>query len=123
MDQLDLASRQSLYESIVKLLYTHRNSQRAVVTQLVLSLADLSVMLVDWADPIAVLLDTYASEPDMICCILEFLTVLPEELHDHRVLNTDVCLLFLILVGNSSNRTEIVEWKCAKSTPPSRQCG
>jgi transportin-3 len=68
----------------------HRNGTKSVVTQLVLALADLSVLLVDWADPITIMLDSYSSEPDMIPCILEFLTVLPEELHDHRFLTTDV---------------------------------
>ncbi len=90
VDQLDLQSRQSLLNSIVALLYTHRHSSKAMVTQLVLAMADLSALLLDYVDPIGLMIQTYSQDPDMISIILEFLTVLPEEVHDNRFLTNEV---------------------------------
>jgi transportin-3 len=87
---LDLQSRQSLLNSIVALLYTHRHSSKAMVTQLVLAMADLSALLLDYVDPIGLMIQTYSQDPDMISIILEFLTVLPEEVHDNRFLTNEV---------------------------------
>ena len=72
------------------LLYAHRNSSKAMVTQLVLALADLSALLADFVDPVALMIQTYSQEPDMISIILDFLTVLPEEIHDNRFLTNEV---------------------------------
>ena len=74
----------------MQLLYTHRNSSKAMITQLVLALADLSTLLVEWMDPVALMFQTYSNEPDMISIILEFLTVLPEEVNDNRLLTNEV---------------------------------
>ena len=60
-----------------------------MVTQLVLALADLSALLVEYVDPVALMIQTYAQDPDMISIILEFLKVLPEEIHDNRFLTND----------------------------------
>lgn len=87
---MDLQSRQSLLNSIVALLYTHRYSPKALVTQLVLALADLSALLVEYVDPVGLMIQTYSQDPDMISIILEFLKVLPEEVHDNRFLTNEV---------------------------------
>ncbi len=92
MDDLDGGSREALFSALVRLLSAHRNGARALITQLVLSLADLSVLLSDRAslDPVSSLMDQYAADPEMVSCLLEFLTELPAELHEGRLLGHDV---------------------------------
>jgi hypothetical protein len=65
-----------------------------MVTQLVLALADLSAFLAEYVDPVGLMIQTYSQDPDMISIILEFLTVLPEEVHDNRFLTNEVRVFF-----------------------------
>lgn len=95
MDDLDQASRTALYAALSRLLYTHRHGARALVTQLILSLADMSVLMAETLDPVGSMMDEYAAEPDMVCALLEFLTELPAEIHDGRLIgNADEVLCF-----------------------------
>lgn len=49
--------------------------------QLCLAIADLAVQLVDWNTAVQDMVSKFGSRPETAGCLLEFLTVLPEELH------------------------------------------
>jgi len=50
------------------------------MTQLCISIADLSILIKSWNNPIQQLLELFSNNQEMMTCLLEFLTVLPEEI-------------------------------------------
>ena len=92
----------NLQNSILELLYKLRNGPKNIITQLVMSLANLSVLLADKTDVVSTLLNSYQQEEEMLSCILEFLTVLPEELHDIGLNNDQVNSIGVKLLANNA---------------------
>ena len=50
------------------------------MTQLCISIADLAILIKSWENPIQQLLELFGNNEEMVNCLLEFLTVLPEEI-------------------------------------------
>ncbi|TPX35653.1 hypothetical protein SmJEL517_g01960 [Synchytrium microbalum] len=83
LEQLPSDSRASLRDSIVSLLHTYRQAPRSLTTQLCLALADLAIQYLEWTDPVGQMMSTYGSDPEMVAVLLDFLSVLPEELFEN----------------------------------------
>ncbi|KAF9432688.1 Nuclear import receptor [Entomortierella beljakovae] len=81
---LDAAHRASLMESILNLSMKHKSSPKIIRTQLCLSLAALSLRMLEWDQPVNHMINLYGSTPTDLPYLLEFLTVLPEEVNDTR---------------------------------------
>ncbi|KAG0015504.1 Nuclear import receptor [Entomortierella chlamydospora] len=81
---LDAAHRASLQESLLNLSMQHKSSPRIIRTQLCLSLAALSLRMLEWEQPVNHMINLYGSSPTDLSYLLEFLTVLPEEVNDTR---------------------------------------
>ncbi|KAF9349142.1 Nuclear import receptor [Mortierella sp. AD094] len=81
---LDAAHRASLQESLLNLSMQHKTSPRIIRTQLCLSLAALSLRMLEWEQPVNHMISLYGSSPTDLSYLLEFLTVLPEEVNDTR---------------------------------------
>eukprot|EP00833_Pecoramyces_ruminatium_P002145 jgi/Orpsp1_1/1176177/evm.model.c7180000056661.1 len=80
LKQLDDATKQSLINSLFELLHIYRNGPKIIITQLCISIADLSILIKSWDNPIQQLLELFSNNQEMVTCLLEFLTVLPEEI-------------------------------------------
>ena len=78
-------------------------STRAVAKQLSIALADLAIQMTSdsastatggvlaWADPVGFMIDNFGGGgPDHLAILLEFLTVLPEELATNQKITMDV---------------------------------
>ncbi|KAG0260244.1 Nuclear import receptor [Actinomortierella ambigua] len=82
--ELDTASRMSLRDSLLNLIMQHRTSPRVVRTQLCLSLAGLALRLLDWENPVAFMIKNFSGSTEDVANLLEFLTVLPDEVNDNK---------------------------------------
>ncbi|KAF8980943.1 Nuclear import receptor [Entomortierella lignicola] len=81
---LDAAHRASLQESLLGLSMQHKSSPRIIRTQICLALAALSLRMLEWQQPVNHMIGLYGSSPADLPYLLEFLTVLPEEVNDTR---------------------------------------
>ncbi|OMJ16971.1 hypothetical protein AYI70_g6275 [Smittium culicis] len=81
--ELDPSSGISLKDSLIQHLVSSRDGSQALITQLCLSLADLALQLVSWEDPVKEMIDNFTSDSSSISVLLEFLTVLPEEVDNN----------------------------------------
>ncbi|KAL1917318.1 uncharacterized protein VTP21DRAFT_4974 [Calcarisporiella thermophila] len=84
LTQLKTQERLSLRDSLLHLLHQYRAGPRIIATQLCLSLAGLALQLPEWNDVVRHMVELYGSSNDTLPCLLEFLTVLPEEISDNR---------------------------------------
>ncbi|ORX98968.1 ARM repeat-containing protein [Basidiobolus meristosporus CBS 931.73] len=84
LKELDTNARNSLRDSLLNLLHQFRAGPNIIITQLCLSIANLALQANDWEDPVKQLIQLYASNPETAGCLLEFLSVLPEEISGDR---------------------------------------
>ncbi|OLY85438.1 hypothetical protein AYI68_g371 [Smittium mucronatum] len=80
---LDSGSSLMLKDSLIQHLLSSRNESQSLRTQLCLSIADLSLQLVAWEDPVKDMIDSFTSDSSSIIVLLEFLTILPEEVDNN----------------------------------------
>jgi len=62
----------------------HKSSPKIIRTQLCLALAALALRMLEWEQPVNHLISMYGSSTTDLSYLLEFLTVLPEEVNDSR---------------------------------------
>lgn len=106
LKQLDDNTRQSLINSLFELLHIYRNGPKIIITQLCISIADLSILIKSWNNPIQQLLELFSNNQEMVTCLLEFLTVLPEEILYNENIPMEISELndrADILLGNNSD--------------------
>ncbi|RUP43526.1 armadillo-type protein [Jimgerdemannia flammicorona] len=84
--ELDSSARASLRDSLLDLLHQFRAGPRMITTQLCLSLAGLALQMREWKGVVQQFIKLYGGSVETAPCLLEFLTVLPEEVnHNHRI--------------------------------------
>jgi transportin-3 len=103
--ELPPGARMSLKDSILSHLKRLCTGPGHVITQLCVSLALLALQMEEWTDSIKEVIHSFTPNETttndqmrfgMLTCLLEFLTVLPEEAGNKRVLVL-VCYFFLPL--------------------------
>ena len=77
MSQPDLLS---LKDTLLTALHTYHAGHRTILVQLCLALSALALQLPAWEDPIQNMIDSFGRNPATVPALLQFLTVLPEEL-------------------------------------------
>jgi transportin-3 len=87
-EDLDGPSQGQLRDSLLELLHGF-NGQKNIVTQLCIALADLAIQMSCWENPVGLMLNTFGST-ELMPILLEFLSVLPEELSYNTKINLDV---------------------------------
>ncbi|KAI9495182.1 armadillo-type protein [Zychaea mexicana] len=98
---LEPAARLALRDSLVERLTVFATGPKPVMLQLCLALADLAIQLSEWKTAVKDMVAKFGGSPDTAVCLLEFLTVLPEELNtntrlpltDHEYKEQGVSLL------------------------------
>lgn len=81
LHQLDPSFIPSLRDSLVSALGTLAGSPKTVVVQLSLALAGLALQFPDWQETaVQSMIDKFGQNPATVPTLLEFLTVLPEEI-------------------------------------------
>ncbi|KAF9581145.1 Nuclear import receptor, partial [Lunasporangiospora selenospora] len=82
--ELDAANRVSLRDSLMNLCMQHKASPRNIRTQLCLSLAGLALRMLEWENPVGHMTTVFGGSKEDLANLLEFLTVLPEEVNDNK---------------------------------------
>ncbi|KAF8946454.1 Nuclear import receptor [Haplosporangium gracile] len=84
---LDAASRKQLHTSLLNISFQHKASAKVIRTQLCLALAALALRMLEWEQPVRHMINLYGSNAADLPYLLEFLTVLPEDVNDSRCPN------------------------------------
>lgn len=68
-----------LRDTLLAALQTYHAAPRTIIIQLSLAIAGLALQLRSWHDPTKDLIDMFGRDPATVPTLLEFLTLLPEE--------------------------------------------
>lgn len=115
--QVDPAQLFPLRDTIIAALEYFKEGPRAIILQLCLALSGLALQLPTWANAVEGLIDSYGQNPSMVPVLLQFLTVLPEELYTNTkipvTVSSDVILLNFSQLKPLSRTRNV--WKGARS--------
>ncbi|KAI0274761.1 ARM repeat-containing protein [Gloeopeniophorella convolvens] len=81
--QVDPAQLFGLRDTIIAALEHFQDGPRAIILQLSLALSGLALQLPAWTNAVEGLIERYGQNPSMVPVLLQFLTVLPEELYSN----------------------------------------
>ncbi|PCH33868.1 ARM repeat-containing protein [Wolfiporia cocos MD-104 SS10] len=70
-------------DMLVAALQRYHTGPRNVMVQLCLAIAGVALQLPAWEDPVQNMIDTFGRDPQTVPALLQFLTLLPEELYSN----------------------------------------
>ncbi|ETW87387.1 hypothetical protein HETIRDRAFT_431738 [Heterobasidion irregulare TC 32-1] len=80
LNQIDLENLPPLRDTLIAALEHYQNGPRTIIVQLCLALSGLALQLPSWTNAIPSLIESFGRNPLTVPLLLQFLTVLPEEL-------------------------------------------
>ncbi|XP_013416764.1 transportin-3 [Lingula anatina] len=84
--ELPPATHQSLRNSLLDhISKTNAGTNQVIVTQLCLALADLALQMATWKNAARDLIDRFSGNVDHVHCLVEILTVMPEEVNSRSL--------------------------------------
>ncbi|KAJ7634215.1 armadillo-type protein [Mycena polygramma] len=87
VDSIDLAG---LRDTLIAALQQNHAGPRTIIIQLCLALSGLALQFPSWTNSVQTMIDLFGRNPATVPTLLEFLTVLPEELtNNHKIPITD----------------------------------
>ncbi|KAJ6575016.1 armadillo-type protein [Mycena capillaripes] len=90
LHQVDPANLPSLRDTLIAALQRHHAGPRTIIIQLCLAIAGLALQFPSWTNAVQFMIDSFGRNPVTVPTLLEFLTVLPEELNNnHKIPITD----------------------------------
>ncbi|KAJ6519728.1 armadillo-type protein [Mycena sanguinolenta] len=90
LHQVDAANLPGFRDTIVAALQRHRTGPKTVIVQLCLAIAGLAMQFPSWTNAVQFMIDSFGRNPETVPVLLEFLTILPEELNNnHKIPITD----------------------------------
>lgn len=97
LHQLDSSFLPSLRDTIVAALETFANGPKTIVVQLSLALSGLAIQFPAWQDvAVSTMIEGFGRNPTTVPVLLEFLTVLPEELNGNAKIPVNVSIQRLL---------------------------
>lgn len=100
LNQLDASFLPSLKDTILTALSRCVGGPKIIVVQLCLSLAGLALQFPSWQPTaVAEVIEKFGRVPASVPTLLQFLTVLPEEINGNSKIPVTVCVLFYLLIG------------------------
>ena len=81
--QVDPAQLFPLRDTLIAALEYFKDGPRPIILQLCLALSGLALQLPTWTNAVEGLIESYGQNPSMVPVLLQFLTVLPEELYSN----------------------------------------
>ncbi|KAG8890836.1 Nuclear import receptor [Tulasnella sp. 332] len=79
LHQLDASQRAGLRDSLLAAMGQYANGPRTVLVQVSLALSGLAIQMKEWDDAVPSLIEGLGRNPVTVAALLQFLTVLPEE--------------------------------------------
>ncbi|KAI0936668.1 hypothetical protein AcV5_004749 [Taiwanofungus camphoratus] len=83
LNEMDAVDVFQFRDSLVTALETYHAGPRTIMIQLCLAISGLALQLPAWEDPVQNMIDQFGRNPATVPVLLEFLTVLPEELNSN----------------------------------------
>lgn len=102
--QVDQANLLPLRDTLLTALREYHSGPRTIVVQLSLAIAGLALQLPAWENVVQNMIDLFGRNPATVPTLLEFLTVLPEEVNSNTRIpvsvgfDTFLCLPFYLIV-------------------------
>ncbi|CCL98288.1 uncharacterized protein FIBRA_00282 [Fibroporia radiculosa] len=81
LHEMDSADVFRLRDTLVTALETYHTGPRTIMVQLCLAISGLALQFPGWEDPVQNMIDSFGRNPTTVPALLQFLTVLPEELN------------------------------------------
>ncbi|KDR84886.1 hypothetical protein GALMADRAFT_53692 [Galerina marginata CBS 339.88] len=79
LNQVDPGNILALRDTLLTALETYKGGPRTIIVQLSLAVAGLALQFPAWENPVQTLIDSFGRNPATVGTLLEFLTLLPEE--------------------------------------------
>lgn len=92
LNEMDAVDVFQFRDSLVTALETYHAGPRTIMIQLCLAISGLALQLPAWEDPVQNMIDQFGRNPATVPVLLEFLTVLPEELNSNTKIPVTVSL-------------------------------
>ncbi|KAK0478249.1 armadillo-type protein [Armillaria novae-zelandiae] len=80
LHQVDTANLSSLRDTLLTALKSYQAGPRTIIVQLCLALVGLAVQYPAWDNAVQTMIDIFGRDPSSVPVLLQFLTLLPEEL-------------------------------------------
>ena len=80
-----------LRDTLMKALETYQTGPRTIIVQLCLALSDLALQLPEWHNCVQDMIDSFGRNPSTVPLLLQFLTVLPDEVNSNTRIPITVC--------------------------------
>jgi transportin-3 len=93
--QVNLANQLALRDTLLTALETYATGPRNIVVQLSLALVGLALQVPSWDRPVQALIEKFGTNPTTVPTLLEFLTLLPDEVNSNARIPISVSLLVL----------------------------
>lgn len=79
LNQLNPEKITATRNTLLTALETYQSGPRTITVQLSLAIAGLALQLPSWENPVRALIDSFGRNPATVPILLEFLSLLPEE--------------------------------------------
>ena len=80
LHQVDQANLLPLRDTLITALERYHTGPRTVITQLCLAVSGLALQLPQWDNAVQTMIESFGTNPATVPVLLQFLTVLPEDL-------------------------------------------
>lgn len=93
LHQVDQANLLPLRDTLLTALREYHSGPRTIVVQLSLAIAGLALQLPAWENVVQSMIDSFGRDPATVPTLLEFLTILPEEVNSNTRIPISVGLI------------------------------
>lgn len=83
LSQVDQAHLIALRDTLITALRRYEAGPRSILTQLCLAISGLALQLPAWDNAVQTMIETFGRNPAAVPTLLQFLTLLPEELNSN----------------------------------------
>lgn len=97
LQQVDSENQLALRDTLLAALQTYHTGPRTIIVQLCLAVAGLALQLPAWSNPVPTMIETFGRNPVTVPVLLQFLTLLPEELNTNTRIPLTVSGVLLML--------------------------
>lgn len=80
-----------LRDTLLTALETYHAGPRTILVQLCLAISALALQLPAWDDPVQTMINSFGRNPASVPALLQFLTILPEEVTSNTKIPITVC--------------------------------
>ncbi|KAG6853580.1 hypothetical protein C0991_003104 [Blastosporella zonata] len=81
LNQMDHESLPALRDTVITALERYQTGPKNIIIQLCLALAGIALQMPSWPDAVQTMIDSFGRNPASVPLLLQFLTLLPEELN------------------------------------------